>query len=1700
MEHVLQYRVAVKSFLPATPIPSNYLFIAHDLLTYLDGFNIQEDINAISVGDEETKVFPVTELELLRDYLVNNKMMLNLVGALSVGRPLYFAGNFDCSGVSYMHLNDLVAVVSAYGKEHTVSSALIKLVEYTITIATMREALMKQGWQVEDKISKFKETDLSARITHKLPDIEILKAIYDSHEHYLELQKASKSDDDGGVGAIRMYMPLPPACVDEEMSLTIQQVNLIVQDCALCSAFTPGNLTLDVISNSLAIRDVSTSNLKNHVNKAKEVFPSVDSYRYNHLFISIESAKELIAIRKQLLGINETYTQHDNSCLFTCSNLEDILSSTYITEAINSAINNVSSLLQYNTTGRFRFMDEWEPVSNLLLNSNYLLAFNTTEEETDILLSETFSRIFTSKVLSSLWSIDRHFTEYFELLGHRNSSETNVAVKSKLIDKCTGHLQQLNDVCHYYQFCMETVSVSSKDATAVIFTSTLSARAKNWIRKNPMLVLLYNSCVYLTHVLKALRVSNYDGDILRDWKVDQYGLKGTPTISVLDETKDDKGSSKHTMQAIARSYLHYNELLHPILHKVMNVVIQDMDDEVTFDELTAGLSEGQATGDVGALTGLDTTKLQHAMDRVTDSSNPVSIVNKETLLLYQSCEFLLQLRTCTVNQLYHEGIDLMLRYFFPSGDRTILGLGKHVYKGVYDNIHSLPSVEIVKLCINMLDSYWQLEANRLLSTTNSSIGGTIGTFDLSLIDYESLEYCFEYLHGHLELSPKTDRMKDTVYLMRRLRHTTAATRVLLNKYSNRAASVPDYVIDLSLVPDTITQLGMNPHWASTFSLILNLSQSILQSAGISDFNTDTVSCVSKECELSSQYSEYMIAGIQLEVCLNIQSVYFNEASGLQLIKLLVLEMNNAVVHAENAGIGSPLASATACTSLDVWWTQLLQLGRHILSLQHLIQVGYNPPTDDEAAHVECFHIHPGTDMFLSILATIDAIVDTITVLQGDDSVLAEDSLLRTSLINILQEDATRVDGRLFTISNSVLSMKTALLDCKQEHESMVLLHDIMNADLVSLEIKTMDFSLVIVDGPSHAVTTEAVDHVDKFSKYTVQSLSKVVGFTLVSEAGKLLQQLVTYHLMLRDSVYRKDVSAAHSIALQIRGMDVLSTRNEDAELVLQYCRMLSVQRSIEKGMLHCVVPTIVGWSRLAEGKLFTYCVNDTVLEEAIEECHTSHMDLIAEYPVLEHLYKCGIALLNLTHAMRGGKWDNNNVNQADTPEYDAVTQLLALHPDSKVPVAAVVASTHLVSGNKSIEGLCDTLGVEDALAAFDEYINDALPGITDVLELLETGVPLLPFIKRYLNALSLSIRNEVAASKLVKEVDTVLQDVSLGGYPGHVLIPTGLYDRVSNLVALLDKHQEIVSLDYYLFSCYHSSKVLLALLSSMNSGGSGDALTYVTSFIGLTSGNYPLKEVLEFMLYMSTKPDYRVAMATICHQSMEVTWQCNESLFALSKSDYSQLFEVISSKFTSNKAKFDDTLLEQAHQALALCTSRERDRIPTHSKLSRGILLCDLHDVTKLHTNFVAIYTLLANHVCFVDQFQAFHALTYSVPLHYTRNETGATEYNQALIPGEINTEYVEYNGLIEIHHMLRSRGLATYLGTYSLTHWLTHSLAYLLTHSLTHLLTHPTTFTPHSLTHLPTNLLTHLLTLTHAQTSNPILLLQRVLSCRRRR
>ena len=1315
------------------------------------------------------------------------------------------------------------------------------------------------------------------------------------------------------------------------------------------------------------------------------------------------------------------------------------MGSTFISEAINSAVNSVNSLLQYNTAGRFRFIDEWEPVSNLLLNSNYLLAFNTTEEESDILLCETFSRIFNSKVLSTLWSIDRHFVEYFELLAHKMvNSDVNPTTEGKLVDKCNGHLQQLHDACQYYQFLLETASGSSKEPNASLYSTTLSARAKYWIRKNLVITSLYNSCVYMTHVLKALRVSNYDGEILRDWRVDQYGLKGTPTITILEETKNDNSSSKHSMQSIARSYLSYPDMLHPVLHKTMQIIINDIEDEVTFDELVTALNDGQATGAIGSITNIDVCKLQHAIDRVSDGSNNISVVSKETLLLYRSCQYLLQLRIFTVNQQYSDGIDLMLHYFFPTIDNSknkpirVIELIKHVYRGQYHNVHSLPAEEIVKLCINTFDYYWQIEASRILSSTNMCICGGVGAFDLSLIDYDSLDYCFEYLNYHLELNPKTDRMKNLLFVIRRLRFTTAATRVLLNKYNDKKSGSSEDVLDSTLVPGMTTPLGINPHWASTYSLILTLSKSILSNASLNDFDSMIVNSITNECQLSSKYSEYMIAGIQLEVCLNIQSIFFNEASGLQLIKFLLGEMKNAVGYAEYAGIGSHLSAAMesgAYSTLDVWWSHLLQLAHGILSIQDTIHTADYPPDDngapDTADRTEYFHINPGTDMFPSLMPAIDTVVNTIDILQGLDGLsVTQESPLRVSLIQILRDDSARGDSRLFVITDSVLKVKSALIQAKVEHEKMTMLRDIMNIDSVTIVENEKDIALEITHGPMHGMYTTSTENAEEFSQYTLQHVARVEGVTLTTEAGKLLQKLANYHLMLRDSVYRSDLSAAHSIAMQVVGMDVLSTRNDDAETTLHYCGVVSIKRSIEKGMLHCVIPTLVGWTRLAEGKLFSFCINDSVLEEAIEDCHTAHMEVIQQYPLMEHLYSCGIALLNLIHSIRCGKWTSNSPNETETPEYEAISQLLALCPE-KVSVAAAIASTHLVSSNNSrITGLCDTLTVEEALSAFDQYIHDNDKTSADIAEFVDTGVPLLPVVKKYLNTISVAIHHELSAIRLGSEVNGLLSDVFCTGYPGHVLIPTSLFDRLNSVISLLDKHQVIVNVDYYLLSCYHSCKVLLILLSNLVNS-STDLGTFVSSFLG--DNKYPTNRLLDFMSYMSMKPDHNIPMATICHKSMEVAWQSRESLLAMLDRDYTRLFEQASAKYTGHKVQLQDCLLEHTQKALNLCTSSEKEQIPLLGKVAREIFNCDLHDVGKLHPIVVKIFVLLSAHTCFVEQYNAFHALTYSVPIHYTVTD-GTREYNQHIVPGEISTTHIQHDGLIEIYHMVRCKGLATYL------------------------------------------------------------------------
>lgn len=537
-----------------------------DLMSYIDVKSLQAVIN-----QQHAPVFALKEISLVMDHVSDLSSVAELVDALHLGRPQYFNGKFDTKHVEYSHLLSALEVAK---KLQIRSDRLDRLMFYAELCMMLRKALMNHQWDLSESGERTR--------TEQTRGISVKQCL-------LDYQQAGKFFQ-------RVIVGIPPKTLKDEFQLTSREWDrrLILQGFPL--AFDSGRI--GGTNGALMLQEAKYQRLVDQVERVA-AWEKQTNIQDPDLQILVAAANEMIAVRKCAVEVSTKYHRPMTFAKSTSSLKEVLYGSTFITDAIDSAIDMVSSLL----VTPYPMNEEWAAMDRVVAKIEVSSRLRSTRMQVEILAAETFERFFNSNVLQVFHSFS-------------SSGAPPMQRRGEILSN------------------LQTFCLSYKSRGVALAKQGLAG-----VKPSSISEMLYVSAVIFIHLTLAETKNNYE-EFQRNWlDIPVTAVNYNFLVPPITSLEQNLQSSCYFVQCILRTAVSLK--LHPVVMQQLERITRHVEDEITLKELTLALREGQVTGAVGNVRHerISSIALQTALDRAKDialSDNTIGVITSRSSLVVPS--------------------------------------------------------------------------------------------------------------------------------------------------------------------------------------------------------------------------------------------------------------------------------------------------------------------------------------------------------------------------------------------------------------------------------------------------------------------------------------------------------------------------------------------------------------------------------------------------------------------------------------------------------------------------------------------------------------------------------------------------------------------------------------------------------------------------------------------------------------------------------------------------------------------------------------------------------------------------------------------------------------------------------------------------------------------------------------------------------
>lgn len=1176
------------------------------------------------------KVVPFSlELKLIIDFLNNFNSCQSLLQMVSSGAACYYGGHFDKSFVQFSHVAE--ALVSAHDNNNSPASEILNwLLLYCELCVSLRKFILDCRWESGNDV---KDAELDNRMVKQ--GIAFYVAVNDVSTCIHRFQKAQNICQNPRCN--------PPSCLVNEFHVATMELQRMRIVEGFRVAFSSDGVE-EGHDSQLVLRNVCYSRLQQLVKQSEEwksalakylrEIGEIETYNDAELESCCMVANDLIEVLKCVTAIQESYKSKCSEASIEISGRNsavDVLrnmASSLVDQAVDLCIQRNDSLL----VRPYIAESEWSPVSATLSRMGSSVTHRSCYFQMELLLTESFRRQFVSKSVSILHDIASLFS-YHEKMTDSGTAE-NVAMIRLSPDNL---VRFVNDI-----------------ADAVLsFLSFLGRSSSGRVKLGRHVEILRHSLVFLYHLAIANLNNHHDAVVDRDWlvlvepsiKLDEFNCRPTMNQVVLNfaagagkENGESSWESLFSIQTLLRYGTRNSSTLHGIVNKLVAGMCCDIEDLVSFCELSSGLHAGKLVGVVGHVTGkTNDGSLLRALNRVLLPTEVEILKNhsycknrgmndSSLQCLIISCVLIYHLRKCCVDSNYAEGIRHLYNYVVIHCGETDVGelkstidttdtpLSMQSVAKLFDFVHhgrltvySAAVEEALLLSFDICDGYWNILAKRSL-VENGRLEGKLLTGNNDYCDVLNItEVSCSDIDSVLNLEARCPatiglaNSDDTLVMTKLLRNVKALRGYFLSVFCEQIAGVTGPCADIDAVVTQGSRISISK---STVSALCSSVSTCLETIR-SRLSQETALSVSNECIVADKYSSYALVVEQL-VAIGDKSILSLGNIGMSVNSALLQAYDNCIAKLEPmfGNFNFDSCPSRLSDQINWWYMQCLEL---LSCSRDMFCVAL------AAAGCELIHPEQGCwedpDMMKHMLRYIQ-IVDSMQSLfeEGNDN-NASVVLYSSTVLDIVKPSVLKF-GPVFHIPAGAVENCRELKQFVEESDRICRFNEIIKAPYYCLKLLQKQSEspncqgLVSENMTGICMLDCAVSLVDDYREILERDCAYVDCVHLKTAYGNQLQQVVKWHISARKSIVGRQYYDAQCIVSLLRkhreGADcteevknekyrlhllpkeapyVLCTFNiSEMDAISKFCLLVSVKRSLEFNLSHCLFPGVIGWS------------------------------------------------------------------------------------------------------------------------------------------------------------------------------------------------------------------------------------------------------------------------------------------------------------------------------------------------------------------------------------------------------------------------------------------------------------------------------------------------------------------------------------------
>lgn len=636
-----------------------------------------------------------------------------------------------------------------------------------------------------------------------------------------------------------------------------------------------------------------------------------------------------------------------------------------------------------------------------------------------------------------------------------------------------------------------------------------------------------------------------------------------------------------------------------------------------------------------------------------------------------------------------------------------------------------------------------------------------------------------------------------------------------------------------------------------------------------------------ECNLIISHCEFMKALVSIELSLCFQIIWFS-FSGLEA----VLPIQNNIIQSTNLAQEQKwISTSSNCENYAI---TLLNISLKLINVSEVIRNNnIMIPGKQENSH------------FLSML---------------EDVINDIDSAFSTSIVH-----------KNHTFTKSLLSIKSCFEKYVSEEKNIFVYQNLIQDDKIIL------ISNAVIDDNNDELVylnisykNDHDENINNKMKYYGHELeisidnSKVITFD-----GIILKKLALLHIKLRRLILNKNLSDAYGIANLIISTDLLNIYHSDSIKVLEFCNINKVIKSIELGIVNCIIPPSPGWSLISSVSTISFSINDFALKESLELLTNNYSNFITKYFCIKELYDISTFILELVSSIRSSNW--LFMSDKDTIDNHAI-RFIDDMTSRHFEFTNILKPTYLKRNEMSVVNI---------LVKFESYVN------------------ISSYLHRYLKEFIIQLIDQTKIELRVQKIETEFNNIYsnlLSGCAGFISCNNDVLYNFYNFIEKLETDDK-----YYIDNCYHiassyqTSKVISSICKSLEDNNHSNLQNLIGLLVNMASISIVRSNENVYEKFLNEERKYTIF---------------DESILTLSETIVKDQINELTKKSCDLKSTCLENIIENSMKISSMNENISISAIEIFGKEIKNIYL--------IRQDAIYILELFQKHYSFIVEFELF--------------------------------------------------------------------------------------------------------------------------------